>query len=435
MLVTEEEAAGAAAVPAAPPPVEIGGSYRFSLTGEANWASLADLAEAPLQPDSHSATVDLGAAVFLDARPADDFRVFGKVDLSYPFTTDPDAQPAREFDDIVRVKELFSDFTIGDALFLRGGKHTIAWGVGYFFSPGRRAQPDRDRSGGSGCRTRGTGVAARQPADRLPQPLPVRDRRPDRRRRAACGRAQGGGGAGRRRGGHRRLLSPRPGAARHGDTEQQPAGVRSVSWSWRPAWARTGASWSVPLAVPAIASGCAPCATATICSQRPPPGCATPTHRSSRTGRPPSRASTCGTAKATRTPGCCATTAPGSLRCWQRGDLSRGDLVFQGRHYAAASLNVALGRGADWSAGVFWLSNLSDGSGQVSPSLTFRPADRFSLRAGRHADLRPGRRRDDPVRQPHRRHLHRHPRLRPLLSAGVARPRRVRARVPAPSGA
>ena len=135
VLVTEAEAADGAAVPAAPPAVEIGGSYRFSLTGAAHWASLADLADAPLQPDSHSATVDLGAAVFLDARPADDFRVFGKVDLSYPFTTDPDAQPAREFDDIVRVKELFSDFTIGDALFLRGGKHTIAWGVGYFFSP------------------------------------------------------------------------------------------------------------------------------------------------------------------------------------------------------------------------------------------------------------------------------------------------------------
>ena len=33
------------------------------------------------------------------------------------------------------MKELFSDFSIGDALFLRGGKHTIAWGVGYFFSP------------------------------------------------------------------------------------------------------------------------------------------------------------------------------------------------------------------------------------------------------------------------------------------------------------
>ena len=64
------------------------------------------------------------------------------------------------------------------------------------------------------------------------------------------------------------------------------------------------------------------------------------------------------------------------------GDLSRGDLLFLGRHYAAASLNVALGRGADWSAGVFWLSNLSDGSGQVSPSVTFRPLDQFSLRAG-----------------------------------------------------
>ena len=71
VLVTEpEDAADAPAVPAAPPPVEIGGSYRFSLTGEAHWASLTDLAGEPLAPDSHRAAVDLGATVFLDARPA-----------------------------------------------------------------------------------------------------------------------------------------------------------------------------------------------------------------------------------------------------------------------------------------------------------------------------------------------------------------------------
>ena len=50
------------------------------------------------------------------------------------------------------------------------------------------------------------------------------------------------------------------------------------------------------------------------------------------------------------------------MKLLQSGDLSRGDLILPGRHYAAASLNVALGRGEDWSAGVFWLSNLSDGS-------------------------------------------------------------------------
>ena len=31
--------------------------------------------------------------------------------------------------------------------------------------------------------------------------------------------------------------------------------------------------------------------------------------------------------------------------------------------------------------GVFWLSNLSDGSARVSPSVTFRPADQLTLRA------------------------------------------------------
>ena len=145
VLVTEEGAADGSAVPAASPAVEIGGSYRFSLTGDVAWSSFEDLADAPLEPDSQGVGVDLGATVFLDARPADDFRVFGKVDLSYPFTTDEDAQPPRGFDDIVSVRELFSDFTIADALFLRGGKHTIALGRGLLLQPRRRAEPHLDR--------------------------------------------------------------------------------------------------------------------------------------------------------------------------------------------------------------------------------------------------------------------------------------------------
>ena len=71
----------------------------------------------------------------------------------------------------------------------------------------------------------------------------------------------------------------------------------------------------------------------------------------------------------------------GVMKLLEAGDLSFGDLIYPGRHYAAASASVALGRRADWSMGAFWLSNLSDGSGRVSPSVTFRPADRLTLRA------------------------------------------------------
>ena len=75
--------------------------------------------------------LDLEADVYLDARPDEDFRVFLKAGLSYPFLSDDD----REFSDIFTIKEIFSDFQIGDSVFFRAGKHTVTWGVGYFFSP------------------------------------------------------------------------------------------------------------------------------------------------------------------------------------------------------------------------------------------------------------------------------------------------------------
>ena len=381
VLVTEAEAADGAAVAAAPPAVEIGGSYRFSLTGAAHWASLADLADAPLQPDSHSATVDLGAAVFLDARPADDFRVFGKVDLSYPFTTDPDAQPAREFDDIVRVKELFSDFTIGDALFLRGGKHTIAWGVGYFFSPADvlnltaidPEDPDAEREGPVSLRANlpigfhnlylyaladpidgGVQLAAAPKAEVVLDGAEVgigAYYRPDRVPRAMAtlstsllefdlfAELEASLGSDRRfveraaRGtGNRFGLR----AVRNSD-DLFAAATAGLRYTYTP----EQQDWSATFAGQYLWNGEGYEDAELLRDNR-----------------------------------------AGVVALLVAGDLSRGDLIYAGRHYAAASLNVALGRGADWSAGVFWLSNLSDGSGQVSPSLTFRPLDQFSLRAG-----------------------------------------------------
>jgi hypothetical protein len=112
--------------------VEIGGSYRFSASGTWNWDDPETLWENLFAPSSDSAGVELGATIFFDARPDEDFRVFGKTTISSPFTADDEA---RTFSDVIHVDELFSDFTWNDALFFRGGKHTINWGVGYFFSP------------------------------------------------------------------------------------------------------------------------------------------------------------------------------------------------------------------------------------------------------------------------------------------------------------
>jgi hypothetical protein len=110
--------------------VEIGGKYRFEASSSWSYDGAQGPFGANLTDDS--LLLDLGVQVFMDARPFDDFRVFGKVDVSFPFTNE---DGTRNFDDVFHVNELFSDFQAGDTLFFRAGKQTINWGVGYFFSP------------------------------------------------------------------------------------------------------------------------------------------------------------------------------------------------------------------------------------------------------------------------------------------------------------
>lgn len=137
-------------------PVRIGGRYRFSVAPSFFWDELDSPRDISGWAD-YSVETTLGTQFFLDARPSSDFRVYAEADVSYPFTVSPasGAEPAREFSDIVRITELFSDFTVADALFLRTGKHTVTWGVGYFFSPADiinleridPEEPEADREG------------------------------------------------------------------------------------------------------------------------------------------------------------------------------------------------------------------------------------------------------------------------------------------------
>ena len=127
--------------------VEIGGRYSFSGSSSWTWTDPAALFEnlipdfdvvtaeewrGLIAPDLEVFSIDFGTTLFFDARPDEDFRVFGKATVSYPFDSEGGA---REFDEVISIEELFSDFNWNEALFFRGGKHTINWGVGYFFSP------------------------------------------------------------------------------------------------------------------------------------------------------------------------------------------------------------------------------------------------------------------------------------------------------------
>ena len=112
--------------------VQIGGRYALGAQSTWGWNDPSTFFENLSTPDTDAASVDLSTTLYLDARPTDDFRVFGKTSISYPFD---DEGGTRAFDDVFHVDELFSDFNWNETLFFRGGKHTLNWGVGYFFSP------------------------------------------------------------------------------------------------------------------------------------------------------------------------------------------------------------------------------------------------------------------------------------------------------------
>lgn len=72
-----------------------------------------------------TATLKLGTKLYVDARPSDSLRFFVKGEADYPFVN------AANYS----LRELFADLTIDNTVFLRLGKQTINWGVGYWFSP------------------------------------------------------------------------------------------------------------------------------------------------------------------------------------------------------------------------------------------------------------------------------------------------------------
>ncbi|MDP3177572.1 MAG: hypothetical protein Q8M76_06685, partial [Spirochaetaceae bacterium] len=112
--------------------VRIGG--RFSGSVGADWTMLDPWGGSP-SLDERSFDATAGGDLFFDARPSEDFRVYGKAKTSYPFTKTQTVDTSTVSTPNIQVFELFSDFTWNDGLFLRFGKHTVKWGVGYFWSP------------------------------------------------------------------------------------------------------------------------------------------------------------------------------------------------------------------------------------------------------------------------------------------------------------
>ena len=72
-----------------------------------------------------SGVADLSSRLFLDARPTSDLRVLAKGDLGYSTASGAAFELA----------ELFADADVDNTVFVRVGKQTVNWGVGYFYSP------------------------------------------------------------------------------------------------------------------------------------------------------------------------------------------------------------------------------------------------------------------------------------------------------------
>jgi len=134
--------------------VRISGSFAGSLGAEWAWNDPWSGFRVS-EPDSYGLTPSASLRLGMDARPSEDMRVYGQLRMAWPFEqsvsvltgatyVDPAPAPLDPFVSTtstsltqlnLSVFELFSDFNMGDRLFFRFGKQTVAWGVGYFFSP------------------------------------------------------------------------------------------------------------------------------------------------------------------------------------------------------------------------------------------------------------------------------------------------------------
>jgi len=134
----------------------LGGSFSASSGGSWFWTDPWNGNNNPAEPDEMNLPTTLSALVFFEGRPAENFRVYGSFKTQWPFVASsdpfvtsatykapvlPSTQPSVITTDgtvavpNIEVFELFNDFSWNDKVFFRFGKHTVKWGVGYFWSP------------------------------------------------------------------------------------------------------------------------------------------------------------------------------------------------------------------------------------------------------------------------------------------------------------
>ncbi|HQH88193.1 MAG TPA: hypothetical protein PKV99_05280, partial [Rectinema sp.] len=120
--------------------VKIGGNISGTVSASWKWNDPWTVGFDLANPDSHKLAPALNSLLYFDARPEEDFRVHGSFKTAWPFAETKSLLDSNNKTTLVsvpdvRIFELFSDFQLGDNAYLRFGKATVKWGVGYFFSP------------------------------------------------------------------------------------------------------------------------------------------------------------------------------------------------------------------------------------------------------------------------------------------------------------
>jgi hypothetical protein len=352
--------------------VELGGRYSFSVEATAGWTDPATMTDRLMEADILSLSTSLSSRVFFDARPDEDFRVFGKMTVSYPFATDGN----RRFEDVFHVEELFSDFTWNDTVFFRGGKQTLNWGVGYFFSPADLLNiaeidpedPDAEREGPValkanvpiGVHNAYAYLLPPRVTDPVPQDLGV----------AARGEVVVGSGE----------LS----AGVIYQRDIAPAGMVTASFSWRDFdfFAEGVASYGSNRTFVVESSGFPGVAAETIDDEF-----FFNTTGGLRYSYSPVESDTTLSVVAQYLyndegyddPSLITDNPTGVQALIATGELAFADLANTGRHYSAMNAGLTDLFGLDVNASVLWLHNYTDGSAMITPSLSRTFFDHFGL--------------------------------------------------------
>lgn len=135
--------------------LRFGGSLNTGLDLQYGWEDpykkQSDPKQFFLDPAVQALQTHIDATLFFDARPTKTVKIYGSFGFGFPFTKSLNgaivvpktlpvvggmAVPVRvSGSPNFRILELYTDFSIKDIAFFRFGKHSVKWGVGYFYSP------------------------------------------------------------------------------------------------------------------------------------------------------------------------------------------------------------------------------------------------------------------------------------------------------------